>query len=135
MAGFAHWVGRHPAHAIPQPRLSSAFCVSCLGPRAYRVADEANRGKWSDKDAYGQVNNAIYYLWFDTVVDAWLIELELPDVSAGDPIEIALAIERLRMSSVTYRSGAFQPEVVAQASFVHVYIDRAKRRPVSLPAP
>jgi len=46
--------------------------------------------RWSANDAYRQVNNAIYYLWLDTVVDAGLIELELPDVSAGDPIEIAL---------------------------------------------
>jgi len=72
------------------------------------------------------------------VVDAWLIESELLDVSAGDPIEIGLAIERLGTSSVTYRSGAFQPEVAeaaARASFVHVYIDCTMRRPVSLPAP
>ena len=92
-AGFVHRDRRHRARTIPQPRLSSAFCVSCLGPRAYRVADEANRGKWSDNDAYGQINNAIYYLWFDTVVDAWLIESELLDVSAGDPMEIGLGVQ------------------------------------------
>jgi len=58
--------------------------------------------------------------------------------SYPDPIKVGPAIERLGTSSVTYRSGAFQPEVAeaaARASFIHVYVDRAKRRPVSLPTP
>jgi acyl-CoA thioester hydrolase len=113
--------------------------------------------RWSDNDAYGHVNNAVYYHWFDTAVNAWLIEAGLLDVGAGDPIglvvetscryvqplsypdpvEIGLAIERLGTSSVTYHLGAFPPDdadVAAQASFTHVYVDRATRRPVPLPA-
>lgn len=113
--------------------------------------------RWSDNDAYGHVNNAIYYHWFDTAVNAWLIEGGLLDVAAGDPIalvvdtrcryarsiaypepvEIGLALERLGTSSVTYRLGAFATgasEAAAEASFTHVAVDRATRRPVALPA-
>lgn len=112
--------------------------------------------RWSDNDAYGHVNNAIYYHWFDTAVNAWLIEAGLLDVATGDPIglvvetrcryarsisypdpvEIGLAIDRLGTSSVTYRLGAFVPgmnDAAAEASFTHVYVDRATRRPVTLP--
>jgi acyl-CoA thioester hydrolase len=112
--------------------------------------------RWSDNDAYGHVNNAVYYHWFDTAVNNWLIEAGLLDVAAGDPIglvvetgcryaqplhypdpvEIGLALERLGTSSVTYRLGAFSAgasEAAAEAQFTHVYVDRATRRPVPLP--
>jgi acyl-CoA thioester hydrolase len=112
--------------------------------------------RWSDNDAYGHVNNAVYYQWFDTAVNAWLIGAGLLDVTAGDPIglvvetrcryarslsypepvEIGLALERLGTSSVTYRLGAFaagETEAAAAGSFTHVYVDRATRRPVPLP--
>jgi acyl-CoA thioester hydrolase len=112
--------------------------------------------RWSDNDAYGHVNNAVYYQWFDTAVNAWLIGAGLLDVTAGDPIglvvetrcryarslsypepvEIGLALERLGTSSVTYRLGAFaagETEAAAEGSFTHVYVDRATRRPVPLP--
>lgn len=112
--------------------------------------------RWSDNDAYGHVNNAIYYHWFDTAVNTWLIEAGLLDVATGDPIglvvetrcryarsisypdpvEIGLAIDRLGTSSVTYRLGAFvsdMDDAAAEASFTHVYVDRATRRPVTLP--
>jgi len=112
--------------------------------------------RWSDNDAYGHVNNAIYYHWFDTAVNAWLIEAGLLDLATGDPIglvvetscryarsisypdpvEIGLAIDRLGTSSVTYRLGAFVAgidDAAAEAGFTHVYVDRATRRPVALP--
>jgi acyl-CoA thioester hydrolase len=28
--------------------------------------------RWMDNDAYGHVNNVVYYQWFDTVVNAHL---------------------------------------------------------------
>lgn len=112
--------------------------------------------RWSDNDAYGHVNNAVYYHWFDTAVNNWLIGEGLLDVARGDPIglvvetrcryarsisypervEIGVMLERLGTSSVVYRLGAFvagQPEAAAEASFTHVYVDRATRRPVPLP--
>ena len=113
--------------------------------------------RWADNDAYGHVNNTVYYQWFDTAVNAWLIEAGLLDVAAGDPIglvvetgcryaaplsypepvEVGLAVERLGTSSVAYRLGVFAQGAEAAAAegrFVHVYVDRAGRRPVPLPA-
>jgi acyl-CoA thioester hydrolase len=122
---------------------------------AYR-AWRAVPTRWADNDAYGHVNNTIYYAWFDTAVNAWLIEAGLLDVAAGDPIglvvetgcryarplafpeavEVGLAVERLGTSSVRYRLGVFAKgadEAAAEGFFVHVYVDRRTRRPVPLP--
>ena len=113
--------------------------------------------RWGDNDAYGHVNNTIYYGWFDTAVNAWLIEQDLLDVEAGDPIglvvetgcryasplaypqpiEIGLGVERIGRSSVRYRLGVFAiaaDEASAEGHFVHVYVGRESRRPVELPA-
>lgn len=125
------------------------------GRDAYRVWREVGT-RWSDNDAYGHVNNTVYYSWFDTAVNAWLIGEGLLDVAAGDPIglvvetscryaaplsypepvEVGLAVERLGTSSVRYRLGVFAKaaaEAAAEGHFVHVYVDRATRRPVPLP--
>ncbi|MBP8232822.1 MAG: acyl-CoA thioesterase [Rhizorhabdus sp.] len=111
---------------------------------------------WADNDVYGHVNNAVHYRWFDTAVNAWLIERGLLDIEKGNPIglvvetacryaaslaypevvEIGLAVEKIGTSSVTYRLGAFgagKDEAAAQGRFTHVYVDRASRRPVPLP--
>lgn len=128
-----------------------------LRPRtAYRCWQPITT-RWSDNDAYGHVNNAIYYHWFDTAVNNWLIKAGLLDVERGDPIglvvetqcryarsvaypepvDIGLAVDRIGTSSVVYRLGAFVgdvPEPAAEALFTHVYVGRASRRPVPLPA-
>ena len=125
------------------------------GRNHYRAWREIGT-RWADNDAYGHVNNTVYYEWFDTAVNAWLIEQGLLDVDKGDPIglvvetgcryarslaypepvEIGLAVERLGGSSVTYRLGVFArgaDEAAAEGRFVHVYVNRATRRPVPLP--
>ena len=125
------------------------------GRGAYRAWREIGT-RWGDNDAYFHVNNAVYYTWFDTAVNGWLIEEGLLDVAAGDPIglvvetgcryarplaypepvEVGLAVERLGTSSVRYRLGVFprgSGEAVAEGHFVHVYVSRATRRPVPLP--
>jgi acyl-CoA thioester hydrolase len=125
------------------------------GRDSYRVWRKIGT-RWGDNDAYGHVNNTIYYAWFDTAVNAWLIEAGLLDVAAGDPIglvvetgcrykrpltypepvEVGLAVERLGTSSVRYRLGLFAKgadEAAAEGYFIHVYVDRATRRPVELP--
>ena len=112
--------------------------------------------RWADNDAYGHVNNTVYYVWFDTAVNSWLIAAGLLDITAGDPIglvagtacdyfaplsypgdvDIGLAIERVGRSSVTYRLGVFgagEGEPAAQGVFTHVLVDRATRRPVPVP--
>ena len=125
------------------------------GRGAYRVWREITT-RWSDNDAYGHVNNTVYYQWFDTAVNAWLIEAGLLDVAAGDPIglvvetgcryarplaypepvELGLAVEHVGRSSVRYRLGVFakgSDEAAAEGHFVHVYVSRETRRPVSVP--
>jgi acyl-CoA thioester hydrolase len=112
--------------------------------------------RWADNDAYGHVNNTVYYAWFDTAVNAWLIEAGLLDIETGDPIglvvetgcryarplsypepvEVGLAVESIGRSSVRYRLGVFgrgQAEAAAEGHFIHVYVDRAGRRPAALP--
>ena len=114
--------------------------------------------RWSDNDAYGHVNNTIYYQWFDTAVNAWLVEAGLLDIERGDAIglvvetgcsyfaplsfpgdvDVGIAIERLGTSSVTYRIGVFcgsSAEPSAQGRFTHVYVERQSRAPAPLPAP
>ena len=113
--------------------------------------------RWADNDAYGHVNNTVYYAWFDTVVNEWLVGQGLLDIAAGDPIglvvetgcrffaplsfpgevEVGMAVDRLGSSSITYRLGVFAPGADAPAAeghFTHVYVGRADRRPVALPA-
>ena len=125
------------------------------GREAYAAWREIGT-RWADDDAYGHVNNTVYYQWFDTAVNAWLIEAGLLDVAAGDPIglvvetgcryarplsfpepvEVGLAVERLGGSSVRYRLGVFgrgDAEAAAEGYFVHVYVGRESRRPVPLP--
>ncbi len=112
--------------------------------------------RWHDNDAYGHVNNTVYYGWFDTAVNAWLIEARLLDVEGGDPIglvaetgcrysaplafpepvEIGLVVARLGSSSVTFHLGVFAREAAdaaAEGHFTHVYVGRESRRPVPLP--
>lgn len=112
--------------------------------------------RWADNDMYGHVNNTVFYEWFDTAVNRWLIEAGLLDIERGDPIglvvetgcsyfaplgfpgdiDVGIAIERLGSSSVTYRIGIFgagSAEPSAQGHFTHVYVGRVDRRPVALP--
>jgi acyl-CoA thioester hydrolase len=112
--------------------------------------------RWADNDAYGHVNNVVHYAWFDTAVNAWLVEAGLLDIEHGDPIglvvetgcryfaplsfpeaaDVGLAIERLGTSSVTYRLGIFpqgNDRAAAEGEFTHVYVDRTSRKPKALP--
>ena len=125
------------------------------GRESYKVWREIGT-RWSDNDAYGHVNNTIYYTWFDTIVNAWLIEQGLLDLAAGDPIglvvetgcryaqplsypqtvDVGLVVEAVGKSSVRYRLGVFaqnEGEASAEGHFVHVYVGRESRRPVPLP--
>lgn len=125
------------------------------GRAAYRAWREVPT-RWSDNDLYGHVNNIVYYGWFDTAVNAWLIEAGLLDLTAGDPIglvvetgcryaralaypqtvEVGMAVERLGTSSVRYRLGVFakdDAQATAEGFFVHVYVARETHRPVPLP--
>ncbi len=114
--------------------------------------------RWSDNDAYGHVNNVVYYQWFDTVVNQFLIVNGTLDIHEGsaiglvvethcnyfssvafpDPITAGLCVTRLGDSSVRYEVGIFRDDdelASAQGHFVHVYVDRVTRKPTPIPAP
>ena len=113
--------------------------------------------RWADNDVYGHVNNAAYYGFFDTAVNAWLIERGLLDTAESPAIGLvvetgcryhaalsfpqtigaALRVARLGTSSVRYELALFsqgEPEAAADGHFVHVYVDRETRRPTPIPA-
>jgi len=112
--------------------------------------------RWADNDAYGHVNNTVYYEWFDSAVNAWMVEQGMLDIANGDPIalvvetrctyaaalefpqdvEVGLAVAQLGRSSIRYRIGIFAEgaaTAAAEGDFVHVVVDRASRRPVEIP--
>ena len=112
--------------------------------------------RWMDDDAYGHANNVVYYAWFDTVVNAWLMEAtgtdirRLPQigvvaetgctffssVSFPQTLDIGLSVERLGERSVTYRLGVFvtgSADCAALGRFVHVYVDATTRRSAPVP--
>ncbi|CAN7719082.1 thioesterase family protein [Bosea sp. LjRoot9] len=114
--------------------------------------------RWHDNDVFGHVNNVVYYGWFDTGVNAWLVEQGFLDpatspvvglvvetsctyfesVAFPETVEIGLAVARLGTSSVTYRLGIFRQgaqAAAAQGRFTHVYVERAMQKPVPIPAP
>jgi acyl-CoA thioester hydrolase len=112
--------------------------------------------RWSDNDHYGHVNNVMYYSFFDTAVNGWLIEAtgvdirELPAIglvvatdcrflaplSFPDLVVAGLRLGRLGSTSVGYEIGLFRADARQPAGyghFTHVYVDRQTRRPVPVP--
>jgi acyl-CoA thioester hydrolase len=112
--------------------------------------------RWMDNDAYGHVNNVIYYAWFDTAVNRFLVDNGLLDIGGSsvvgvvaetgcryrsqisypDLVTVGLRVARLGTSSVRYETAVFRDEdqeAAAEGHFVHVYVDRATRRPVPIP--
>lgn len=129
----------------PEPAPRSAY-------RAWRSITT----RWADNDAYGHVNNVVYYSWFDTAVNAYLIEQGALDIRDGtviglvvetqcnyfsplvfpQPVEVGLRLAHRGRSSVRYELGVFatgQAQAAAQGHFVHVYVDAASRQPAPLP--
>jgi acyl-CoA thioester hydrolase len=127
------------------------------GTRADYRHFSAIQTRWSDNDPYGHANNVIYYHWFDTVVDRWLIDRGFLDIAASpvislvvetgcsyyasvgfpDDLEAGLAVARIGTSSITYAIGIFrldEDEPVAEGRFVHVTVDRASQKAVPIPA-
>ena len=125
-------------------------------PRSAYRAFRPITTRWMDNDVYGHVNNVVYYSWFDTAVNAHLIERGVLDIHAGETIglvietqcnyfaplafpqtiEAGIRVARIGRSSVRYEVGLFaraEPLTAAKGHFVHVYVDRQTRRPVPLP--
>lgn len=113
--------------------------------------------RWMDNDAYGHVNNVIFYSYFDTAVNEHLIAEGGLDIRNSPQIglvvetrclfhrpltfpqiiDAGLRVTRLGTSSVTYDIGLFErgrEESAATGYFVHVWVERATRRPTEIPA-
>ncbi|MBA6413121.1 acyl-CoA thioesterase [Parahaliea sp. F7430] len=112
--------------------------------------------RWSDNDIYGHVNNVVYYSYFDSAVNRYLIERGGLDIHRGEvvgfvvssdceyfapisypeTIEAGLRVEKLGHSSVRYGVGIFREgrdEAVAQGHFVHVFVERSTNKAVTMP--
>ncbi|MGB3522320.1 MAG: thioesterase family protein [Mycobacterium sp.] len=119
--------------------------------------------RWADNDMFGHLNNAVYYQLFDTAINGWIaahVDVDpvampelgvvaesgcrfLGELAFPDRLAVGLAVTRLGRSSVTYRLALFRaPEIGSDAGavplaalghWVHVYVDRATRRPVPIP--
>ena len=112
--------------------------------------------RWSDNDSYGHVNNVVYYAYFDTVVNDYLIARGALDIESGaviglvvetgchyfaaaafpDALQAGMRVVHLGNSSVRYEIAIFREGAdlaLAQGHFVHVYVDRVTRRPTALP--
>lgn len=111
--------------------------------------------RWKDNDAYGHINNAVYYSYIDSVVNQFLIERQLLDIEKSDSIglvvqsqcqffqplsypgrvDCGLRVTHLGNSSVSYEVGMFaeaEAAVAAVGGFTHVFVDREARRPCAL---
>jgi acyl-CoA thioester hydrolase len=129
----------------PQPLPASAFA---------HFADIPTR--WGDNDIYGHINNVVYYEFFDTAVNSYLIAKGVLDIVNGkviglvvethcnyfkpiafpDSVRAGLRVAHLGNSSVRYEVGIFRAgddTAAAQGHFVHVYVERATGKPVPLP--
>ncbi len=111
--------------------------------------------RWRDNDAYAHINNVVYYSFFDTVVNGFLVAEGALDVEKSnviglvvetgcryfapaafpDSLEGGLRVAHIGNSSVRYEIGLFKEagtEPLAEGHFVHVYVDRESRRPAPL---
>ena len=134
------------ADAQPRPSIGRRGDYRVLRPITTR---------WMDNDAFGHVNNVVYYSYFDTAVTGWLAERRLiglhdgpmwmvaetqcrflGEVAFPDLVSVGMRIGRLGTSSVRYELAVFRGEADAAAAeghFVHVHVDRATRRPLVVP--
>ena len=124
-------------------------------PRSEYRAFRPITTRWMDNDVYGHVNNVVYYSWFDTAVNAHLIEQGVLDIHQGETIglvvetqcnyfaplafpqiiEAGIRVAHRGTSSVKYEVGLFAkdaPLTAARGHFVHVYVDKQTRRPQAL---
>lgn len=112
--------------------------------------------RWMDNDVYRHINNVVYYSYFDTVVNEYLVARGVLDIEKSpviglvvetqchyfspvafpDTVHAGLRVTKLGTSSVRYEVGIFRnddAQAAARGHFVHVYVDRASNRPTPLP--
>ncbi len=113
--------------------------------------------RWADNDAYRHVNNVVYYSFFDTAVNQYMLEAGVLDLDSSatvslvvdtgcaffapirfpDRVHCGLRVVHLGTSSVRYEIGVFRnddPLAAARGHFVHVCCNRGTQKPVAMPA-
>ncbi|HSQ05391.1 MAG TPA: thioesterase family protein [Burkholderiales bacterium] len=113
--------------------------------------------RWMDNDLYNHVNNVVFYSFFDTAVNGYMVQAGVLDLDASpviglvvetacqyfspisfpDRVYCGLRVAHLGTSSVRFEIGVFRNEenvASAQGHFVHVTCDRTTHRPVPMPA-
>ena len=114
--------------------------------------------RWSDNDRYGHVNNVVYYAYFDTIANQFLIEEGDLDIHSGkvigyvvnsqcqyvkgvsfpNQLEGGFRVNRIGNSSVEYGIAIFkadEEQVAAYGTFTHVFVDRESEKPTAIPVP
>lgn len=111
--------------------------------------------RWSDNDQMMHVNNAVYYMYFDTAQTTFYIRNGLLDmrrtspyvvaesgcrhfseVSYPDRLTIGIRAGRIGTSSVRLEMALFREDAdtaSAECFFVDVFIDPETRRPIPIP--
>jgi len=113
--------------------------------------------RWMDNDIYGHINNALYYAFFDTAINQYLIAKGGLDIVAGpvvafavesqcqylrplafpELIDVGMRVGKLGNSSVRYELAVFEQEqdfAAAVGYFVHVFVNRETQLPVTIPS-
>lgn len=126
--------------------------VFCLNDFAYRMPITT---RWRDNDVYGHINNVVYYSYFDSAINRYLIEEGGLDIHGGeviayivhshcnyhaaaaypDALSVGLRVAKLGNSSVTYQLALFGEtgEMKAEGQVVHVFVRREDQRPTPIP--
>lgn len=112
--------------------------------------------RWMDNDSFGHLNNVVYYSFFDTAVNQFLMREAgrnvhkdiigfyvvhsncnyLSSVAYPDEVEVGLRIIKLGNSSVTYEIGVFKKgndKAAAWGQFVHVCVNKEEDKSVPIP--
>lgn len=112
--------------------------------------------RWMDNDVYGHVNNVVYYSYFDTLINRYLIDVggfdfvEAPVIGITpetfcrfhrsfaypEIVEAGLRVGRLGTTSVRYEVGLFghgETEARADGHFVHVFVERDSQKATPIP--
>ncbi|MDI9336517.1 MAG: thioesterase family protein [Gammaproteobacteria bacterium] len=157
-------IGSKLGHLLPHLAVASVLCTPVMtSQKNHHLTDITKSSfkyiktlttRWSDNDIYGHVNNVAYYSWFDTTINAMLIENHFLNLTQGDLIglmvhsdcdflapisypqlvDIGVLPDKIGNSSVRYTVAAFvQEQMMALGHLVHVYVDRENRQPKTIP--
>lgn len=112
--------------------------------------------RWMDNDLYGHVNNVVYYSYFDSVINRYLIDKGGLDIHSApvvgyvvnsgcnyispvgypDHLEAGLRVDKIGNTSVQYGIAVFKEGSLVAAAYghvVHVFVNRSLNKPDAIP--